>query len=200
MGKTEVKVIVEGSGKHVHLSEADFKVLFGEDAVLEKKKQLPSRDYVAVQKVEVVGNDGKSCVCSILGPYRKETQVEFSFTEARAIGMIPPLGDSGVLEGTAPVTIKGPKGTVHLERGMFVPRRHVHLSRVHAEMIGVGDGEDVDLRLEGERPTTFHGVKVRLAPPDYTGTISAVHLDYDEFNAAGIFKLNEGFVSKGEQR
>jgi putative phosphotransacetylase len=165
---------------------------------LKKKRQLPSRDFVAVQKVEVIGKDDKSCVCTILGPFRKETQVEFSFTEARAIGLIPPLGDSGVLEGTSPITIKGPKGVIHLDRGLFVPRRHVHMSRPHAAIIGVGDSEDVDLRIEGERPTTFHGVKVRLAPPDYTGDVSAVHLDYDEFNAAGIFALNEGYVSKGE--
>ena len=69
--KKEIKVLVEASGRHVHLSEKDFKALFGDDAVLEKKKQLGSRDWIAVQKVEIIGADGRSCPCSILGPFRK---------------------------------------------------------------------------------------------------------------------------------
>ena len=198
MKDKEIKVLVEASGRHVHLCEADFKTLFGEDAVLEKKRQLGSRDWTAVQKVEVIGADGKSCPCSILGPFRKETQAEFSYTEARAIGLTPPLGESGVLEGTAPLTIKGPKGVLRLERGLFVPRRHVHMCRAHAKELGVEDGDCVDLRIDSQRPTTFHALEVKLAPPDFTEVISAVHLDYDEFNAAGIFEVNEGYVSKGE--
>ena len=117
--KKEIKILAESSGRHVHLCQADLQALFGPEAELEPKRLLGDGGggFISQYKVTVEGKDGKSCQCSVLGPLRKESQVEFSFTEARAIGLVPPLGDSGVLEGTSPVRLTGTAGSVDLPRG-----------------------------------------------------------------------------------
>jgi putative phosphotransacetylase len=175
------------------------KTLFGPDAKETPKRQLGADgkgDFLTDLKVTVSGPGGESFPCSVLGPPRRETQVEVSFTEGRIIGVTPPLGDSGKLDGTMAVKLTGPVGTVDLKRGMFVARRHVHLTPDDAETIGVVDGDFCDLRIEGPRPTTFHHVIARVAPREVGMEISDVHLDYDEWNAAALFELKHGYLSK----
>lgn len=201
MEKKKIQVMVQASGRHVHLSDADLKALFGPDAEVKPKRVLGADgkgDFLSDLKVEVVGPDGKSFACSVLGPTRKETQVEVSFTEGRMIGVVPPLGDSGKLEGTMAVTLRGPYGSVDLPRGMFVARRHVHLTPDDADVIGVKNGEACDLYIEGERPTTLHGVIARVPPREVGMEVSDVHLDYDEWNACSLFKIKQGWLSRGE--
>ncbi len=197
MSGKEIKVNVQASGRHVHLCQSDLDILFGEGYILEKKKPLGG-DFLSTSKVEVIGKDGKSCLCSILGPCRNISQVEFSITEARAIGLNPPLGDSGKNENYAPVTLKGPKGTVYLEQGIFVAKRHVHLCWNHAQALGVTEGDSLDLRIDSERPTVFKDVKVRIIPKEAPVHDSDVHLDYDEYNASEAFRSGIGYVTKGE--
>lgn len=201
-GKPEIKVLVHASGRHVHLSQKDLDVLFGEGTEMTPKRVLGADgkgDFLTTLKVEVVGPEGKSFTCSVLGPVRKETQVEVSYTEGRMIGAVPPIGDSGKLEGTMAVTLRGPKGDVNLERGMFVARRHVHLTPDDADIIGVENGDPCDLRIEGERDITFHGVIARIPPREAGMEISDVHIDYDEWNAASGFLADGGWLSKGEK-
>ena len=201
MEKKEVKVLVHASGRHVHLSEADLKTLFGPEAEIRPNRVLGADgkgDFLSDLKVEVVGPEGKSFSCSVLGPARRETQVEVSYTEGRMIGAVPPLGDSGKLEGTMPVCLRGPYGSVKLTRGMFVARRHVHLTPDDAERIGVKNNDPCDLRIEGARPTTFHGVIAKVPPREVGMEVSDVHLDYDEWNACALFQQDGGWLSRGE--
>lgn len=201
MMKKEIKVLIHASGRHVHLSMPDLKALFGSEVELRPQRVLGADgkgDFLTNLKVEVIGAGGKSFLCSVLGPARKETQVEVSYTEGRQIGVEPPLGDSGKLDSTMPIKLRGPVGEIYLERGLFVARRHVHLTPDDADMIGVKDGDSCDLRIEGERATTFHGVIARVPPREVGMGISDVHLDYDEWNAASLFQLKFGYLSKGE--
>ncbi len=192
--KTELLLPIEASGRHVHLSQHDMEVLFGSGFEMEKIRPLGGGNFLTPHKVKVAASNGRSCICSVLGPCRKISQVEVSYTEARAIGLVPPLGDTGNDYNWDPITIVGPEGEVHLERGIFVARRHVHLPIELAEILGVQEDDDVDLRIPGERPTTFHGVKVRIPPKGVHDTV--IHLDYDEYNAAAIFNCKEGYISK----
>lgn len=182
-----VEAVIEASGRHIHLSERDAKALLGENFRLTCKKKLgEAGEFLSDSKLLIEGKDGKTAQASVLGPYRRETQVELSYTEARAIGMTPVLGDSGQLDGTTPVTLIGPEGTLHLERGAMVARRHVHMPPADAEKLGVGDRDIVSLRIEGARAVIFENVLVRVAPAEIGSTYSNVHLDYDEWNAAGL--------------
>ena len=200
-GKTEVRVLVRASGKHVHLSKEDLEKLFGEGAELNALKHTGADgkgDFLADKKVEVEGPKGK-LTTSILGPLRKQTQIEFSFTEARTIGCVPPLGESGHLTGTLGIRLNGPCGSVELQEGMFVPYRHVHLTPDDAEIIGVKDGDMCDLYIEGERRLTYHDVIAKVPPREIGMEITDVHLDYDEFNAAALFMDgSNAWLSKGE--
>ncbi len=201
MEQKEIKVLIHASGRHVHLSEADLKTLFGPEVQLRPKRVLGADgkgDFLTDLKVEAVGPGGKSFLCSVLGPVRRETQMEVSYTEGRQIGVEPPLGDSGKLEGTLPVRLRGPAGEVNLTRGLFVARRHVHLTPDDAGIIGVKNNDLCDLRIEGERAITFHGVIARVPPREVGMEISDVHLDYDEWNAASLFHIGVGYLSKGK--
>ena len=113
-----MKVMVETSARHVHVSEADLKTLFGADAKLTVKKELSQPgQYASNEKVEVVGPKG-SLVMSILGPTRPETQVEVALTDARKLGIAAPIRESGDLEGTPGCTLKGPAGEVVIEKAL----------------------------------------------------------------------------------
>lgn len=197
MGK-ELKILAEASGRHVHISPADLEALFGAGTELKPVRLLGDGGggFISQYKVEVLGNDGKSCTCSILGPVRKQSQVEFSFTEARAIGLVPPLGDSGVLEGTSPVVLRGSAGEVRLHEGLFVARRHVHVARKDAEALGIQDGDSVCIRVAGPRPLVFDGVTAHVPPSFVPMTLSAFHVDYDEWNAAALFLDPYVYMSK----
>ena len=126
--------IVETSARHVHLSEADFKILFGENATLTKKKDLSQPgQYACEERVIVKGTKKDLPGVSILGPFRKESQVELSATDARSIGLGIAIRESGVLDGTPGCTLVGPAGEVTLEKGVIVAKRHIHATVADAK-------------------------------------------------------------------
>lgn len=180
----EIRIRVEGSGRHVHVSQEHLEQLFGKGFKLEVKRYLGSSkvQFLSNQKVTVVSPSGKSCAASILGPCRGSTQVELSFTEARAIDMIPPIRISGDIAGSLPCKLIGPVGEVEIQEGVIVAQRHVHTAPVHAERLGVEDGDHVYVRIEGPRGLVYDEVIVRLNKSD----VSTMHLDFDEMNAAGL--------------
>ncbi len=195
MGKS-IKTRIEASGRHVHLSRKDAETLFGEGFELEVKAVLgdgTAGQFLSTTKLELKGPKG-SLMTSVLGPFRKETQIELSYTEARSIGLRPIISDSGKLEGTSPITIAANGREVDLKRGVMVARRHVHMTQPEAEYLGVKNDDMVVLRTSGERGLVFENVIVHIAPADPAPEYSNTHLDYDEWNAAG---LQGGFV-KGE--
>ena len=176
--------IVETSARHVHLSEADFKVLFGENATLTKKKDLSQPgQYACEERVIVKGTKKDLPGVSILGPFRKESQVELSATDARSIGLGIAVRESGVLDGTPGCTLVGPVGEVVLEKGVIVAKRHIHATVADAKELGVVDKEIVSVKINTpERSLIFGDVVVRVND-NYA---LAMHIDTDESNAAGM--------------
>ncbi len=176
--------IVETSARHVHLSEADFKVLFGENATLTKKKDLSQPgQYACEERVIVKGTKKDLPGVSILGPFRKESQVELSATDARSIGLGIAVRESGVLDGTPGCTLVGPAGEVTLEKGVIVAKRHIHATVADAKELGVVDKEIVSVKVNTpERSLIFGDVVVRVND----SYALAMHIDTDESNAAGM--------------
>lgn len=182
------KVPVGVSNRHVHLSEKDLAILFGEGYQLTPMKDLSQTgQYAAEEQVTIVTKKNAIQNVRILGPVRKETQVEISRTDAFALGLKPPVRDSGSLENSAPITIVGPKGSVYIEQGVIIAMRHIHMSPRDAEQFGVKDKDIVSVKTEGERSVIFNNCLVRVRD-DF---VLEFHIDTDEANAAG---LNNGDI------
>lgn len=176
-------VIIEGSGRHMHVSRADLDVLFGAGFELDQKKMLSQPGQFASScKVTVTGPKG-SLSMSILGPCRNQTQVELSFTDARTLGLSCPVRESGVLAGSPGCTITGPAGSVEISEGCIIAKRHIHLTPEDAERFGVADKEIVQVKVGGDRALIFDEVVCRVSPSYAT----FMHVDYDEINAASLF-------------
>ena len=181
---SDMKVIVEGSGKHCHLTKETLEALFGKGFELEVKKMLSQPgQFASNQKVTVVGPKGETKM-SVLGPCRKADQVELSFTDARALGLECPIRESGDLKGSAGCRLIGPCGEVEMAEGCIIAKRHVHLTVEDAERWGIKDKQIVSLKVGGERALIFGEVVARVSPNYAT----YAHIDYDEVNAAALFE------------
>lgn len=176
-------VIIEGSGRHIHVTRETLDVLFGKGFELDQKKMLSQPGQFASScKVTVTGPKG-SLSMSILGPCRKADQVELSFTDARTLGLDCPVRESGVLAGSPGCTVTGPNGSVELTEGCIIAKRHIHLTPEDAEKFGVADKEIVQVKVGGDRALIFDEVICRVSPSYAT----FMHVDYDEINAASLF-------------
>lgn len=179
-----MKVLVETSARHIHVSRADFEKLFGADAQLTNKKDLSQPgQFACVEKVTVVGPRGELNM-SILGPERPETQIEVSYTDARKLGLIPPVRESGDVAGSPGCKLVGPKGEIEIECGVIVAKRHIHLTPADAQEMGLEDKQIVSVKVgtPGARETVFGDVVCRVSK-NYA---KAMHIDTDEANAAGL--------------
>ena len=186
------KVLVETSARHVHLSAADIETLFGAGATLTHKKDLSQPgQFACEEKVEVVGPKG-SLKMSILGPTRPVDQVEVSYTDARSLGVTPPVKESGDTAGTPGVKLVGPCGEVVINEGVMVAKRHIHMTPEDAAELGVSDKEIVKVKIDTARPLIFDDVVVRVSPK----FALAMHIDTDECNAAGAFGQVYGEIVK----
>lgn len=176
--------IVETSARHVHLTEADFKVLFGEQATLTHKKDLSQPgQFACVERVTVVGPKKELSGVSILGPFRKASQVELSATDARSIGLGIAIKESGDLKGTPGCKLVGPMGELELSEGVIVAKRHIHATTKDARELGVKDKDIVKVEINTpERSLVFGDVVVRVSD----SYALAMHIDTDESNAAGM--------------
>lgn len=177
------KVIVEISARHVHLTRQHVEALFGPGYQLTNKKNLSQPgQFACEEKVTVIGPKG-SLKCSILGPERPDSQIEVSLTEARQLGIAAPVRESGDVNGCPGCILEGPAGKVELAQGVMAAKRHLHATPQDAEKLGIADKQIIGLKVESEaRSLTFGDVIVRVSPKYAT----AVHLDTDEANAAGI--------------
>ena len=185
------KILVEVSARHVHVTEEALEVLFGKGAKLTKKKDLSQPgQFASNEKVTIVGPKGEMAA-SILGPERKENQVEVSLTEARKLGIAAPVRESGDLAGTPGCKLVGPAGELEIENGVIAAKRHIHLTPETAKEIGVEDKQIVSVAVGGEgRKLVFGDVIVRVSP-NYA---PAMHIVTDESNAAGIAGATEGEI------
>lgn len=180
----ENKVLVEVSARHVHLSLADLEILFGKGYELTFKKALSQPgQFAANERVKVIGPKRDLPSVSILGPTRAATQVEISLTDARSIGVDAPIRESGHTKGSASCIIVGPVGQIELKEGVIVAKRHVHVTPADAEAFGVKDHDIVKVEIKTpERNTVFGDVVIRVRDDFAT----AMHIDTDEGNAAGV--------------
>ena len=177
------KVLVEGSARHVHLSEDALQALFGEGYQLRKKRDLlQPGEFLTEEKVTLTGPRGSIERVSVLGPLRKATQAEVSLTDARVLGVSAPTRLSGDTAGSAPIRLTGPAGSLDLPEGCIIAKRHLHATPEDADKLGVAGCASIGLKVGGERALIFEEVAVRVSEKFYT----EVHLDYDEMNAAGL--------------
>ncbi len=178
-----MKVMVETSARHLHVSQQDLETLFGKGAVLSNKKDLSQPGQFATnEKVEVVGPKG-SMKMSILGPVRPETQVELALTDARKLGITAPIRESGDLAGTPGCKLVGPAGEVDIDYGVIIAKRHIHFNVEEAKEAGVEDKQIVSVKLDYNGRSLIFGDVVCRVSPKYA---AAMHIDTDESNAAGL--------------
>lgn len=181
------------SARHCHLSKNDLEELFGEEFKLTKKADLSQPgQFAANEFVTIVGPRGSIEKVRILGPARNMTQVEISQTDSIKLGVKPPLRESGNLEGSAPVTIVGPKGSIYKKEGLIIAQAHIHMNPDEAQNQGVEDGEYVKIEVQGERPITFGKVLIRVSPKYKL----EMHVDTDEANAGFLKGKTFGRIVK----
>ena len=174
-------VELEASGRHVHVTKAQAQALFGHGLTPKRELSQPGQ-FLANERVTVVGPKGEFRNVAVLGPERKEGQVEISLTDGRVLGIEAPVRLSGDVAGTPGAELVGPQGRVRLERGVIAARRHIHMTPEKARAMGVTDGQTVRLQVYTSRPLGFEDVAVRVSP----AFADFVHLDYDEANACGF--------------
>ena len=184
---------VEASGRHVHLSRKELDALFGTGYELTKAKDLSQPgQYALKERLTVVGPKGAFHNVVILGPVRKESQVEVSLTDCLQLGVKAPIRESGDIEGTPGIVLVNGDKSVSLDKGLIVAKRHVHMTPEDAEKIGVKNHDIVKVKVEGARPLIFDDVVIRVSPKFAT----YMHIDYDEANACGFSKGIRGRIIK----
>ena len=182
-------VPLEASGRHVHLTKEQAVALFGHGLTPERNLSQPGQ-FLSRERVTVQGPKGSFENVAVLGPERKEAQVEISLTDGRTLGIDPPIRLSGDVKDSPGCVLVGSKGRVLLDRGVMAARRHIHLTPEEGRRFGVTDKQVVSLQTFTDRPTVFGDVAVRINP-EFAG---AVHLDYDEANACGFRKGDFGRI------
>ena len=182
-------VELEASGRHVHVTKEQAAVLFGHGLTPARPLSQPGQ-YLARERVTVVGPKGEFANVAVLGPERSAGQVEVSLTDARHLGLEVPLRLSGDVKGSPGILLRGEKGCVTLEEGVIAAQRHIHLTPEDAKKFGVRDKQTVKLQTYTARPVIFEDVAVRVSPK----FASYVHLDYDEANGCGFRKGDLGRI------
>ena len=180
---------LEASGRHVHVTKEQAMALFGH-ALTPKRPLSQPGQYLSNERVTILGPKGEFQNVAVLGPERKEGQVEISLTDARVLGVDAPIRLSGDIKDTPPISLLGPMGRVDLPRGVIAAQRHIHLTPVDGEKFHVTDGQIVKLQTFTRRPCIFDDVVVRI----HKDFAPAVHLDYDEANACGFLPGDLGRI------
>lgn len=182
-------VELEASGRHVHVTKEQALTLFGHPLTPKRPLSQPGQ-YLANERVTVIGPKGEFANVAVLGPERKAGQLEVSLTDARSLGVDAPIRLSGDVKNSPGILLRGEKGCVPLTEGVIAAKRHVHLTPADAEKFGVADKQSVRLQTYTARPVVFEDLIVRVSP-DFA---SYVHLDYDEANACGFQKGDLGRI------
>lgn len=186
---SQLFIELEASGRHVHLTKEQAQTLFGHGLTPERLLSQPGQ-FLARERATVRGPKGEFRDVAVLGPERKEAQVEISMTDARALGIPAPVRLSGKVADTPGAVLSGPLGKVQLNQGVIVAKRHIHLTPESAANFGVEDGQTVKLKTFTRRPLIFEDVVVRVSDQ----FAPYAHLDYDEANACGFQKGDLGRI------
>ena len=182
-------VELEASGRHVHITKEQALELFGHRLTPKRPLSQPGQ-FLSEERLTVIGPKGEFRDVAVLGPERKEAQVEISLTDARVLGLEVPIRPSGSVKGSPGAVLQTERSRVQLREGVIAAQRHIHLTPEDAKQFGVRDKQRVKLQAYTARPVVFEDVVVRVSP-EYT---SYVHLDYDEANACGFRKGDLGRI------
>jgi len=187
------KILVEVSAHHIHLTQSNVDILFGKGYQLTDKKDLSQPgQFVCNEKVTVKGPKGEMKM-SLMGPCRSFNQVEVSLTDARTLGIVAMIRESGHVEGTNGCTVIGPQGTIELTSGVIAAKRHIHMTPADAARYGISNGDVVAVKIDtSERSLTFGDVVCRVSDKFKL----AMHIDTDEGNAANVPGSCEGEIVK----
>lgn len=183
--------LVEISARHIHLTQADLETLCGQGFRMEAVRPLSQPgQYVANVRLTLVGPKKSIENVVVLGPVRPASQVEVSATEARMLGLTPPIRESGDIQGSSPIEIRGPKGTIRLSQGCIIAKRHIHMTPADAIHFGVQDKQVVAVKVgvPQQRQLIFSDVIIRVRH-DFA---LSMHIDTDEANAAGLTGDSQG--------
>ena len=191
--RTAGLVQIEVSARHVHLDKESVEALFGVGHKLTPKRELSQPgQYLEEERVDVIGPKGSFKNVAVLGPERKHVQVEVSFSDAFALGINPPIRQSGDTKGSASVKLVGPKGEITIDEGAIVALRHVHMTPEDAERLGLVDNQVVSVEALTDRKLVFEDTVIRVSPKFRT----RMHLDVDEAGAAHIAGFALGKIIK----
>ena len=188
-------IMVEASGRHVHLSREDINTLYGHGYQLTPVKELSQPgQYACAERLTITGPKNSIKNVVILGPERSKTQVEISLTDALTLGIKTPVRLSGDISNTPGIVITNANNGASIEKneGLIVAKRHIHMTPEDAGRFNVNNGELVKVKVFGERPVILEGVDIRVDKNFRT----AMHIDYDEANACGYNKNTRGIILK----
>lgn len=180
---------LEASGRHVHLTKEAALNLFGHPLTPLKELSQPGQ-FVAQERVSLITPKGRLDRVAVLGPERKDCQVELSKSDCITLGLDAPIRQSGDILGTPGLTLANGERTLRIRQGVIVAKRHIHMTPEDAARRGLRDGQTVKLRTLSARPLVFEDVTVRVSP-DYR---TYAHLDFDEANACGYQKGDLGMI------
>ncbi|RSK55198.1 phosphate propanoyltransferase [Bacillus canaveralius] len=189
-----IAIPVAVSARHCHLSGMALEKLFGKGYQLTKKSELSQPgQFAANETVTIAGPRGSIEKVRVLGPLRRAAQVEISRTDSIRLGVNPPIRESGNIQGSSPVTIVGPKGSIYLDEGLIIAQAHIHMPPADAHHLDLHDGDYVKVEISNEeRPITFERVRIRVSPK----FILEMHIDTDEANAGAIKNGQKGRLVK----
>lgn len=184
--KPDTRVPVGISVRHIHLERKHIDVLFGTGHQLTVKKMLSQPgQYACEETLDMAGPRGTISRVRVLGPERKRSQAEVSCSDARILGIEPPVRASGDLDGTPGILLKGPCGQVLLDQGVILADRHIHMTLADADRFSVSDGEMVEVAVDGEKGGIMKQVRIRVSD----SYALDFHIDTDDSNA---FLLKQG--------
>jgi putative phosphotransacetylase len=183
------KLVVNVSARHCHVTQADLERLFGPGHKLTPAKPLYQDGFFAAEEaVTIIGPRHRMITnLRILGPCRDHSQVELAFTDAIQLGLDVPVRKSGDHRDSPGAILMGPKGFIHLEKGVIRHERHVHIGPSDAAYYGVKDGDRLNLRVKSGCGAVLEDLLVRLAP----SAKLEVHIDTDEGNAVHLARATK---------
>lgn len=176
-----IKIPIETSARHIHVSREDFEILFGKGSSLHYVKELSQpKQYLCEERLTIRGPKGSFENTAILGPFRPETQVELSLTDTRKLGIPGVIRQSGYIDDTPGCTLVGPCGELPISRGVIVAKRHIHMTPDEALILKVKDNDEVFVLTKSYgRALIYADVVVRV----HRNFRLAMHVDTDEANA-----------------
>ena len=182
-----MKVQVGVSNRHVHLTEEDYKILCGDKKIEMLKPINQPGMYVSKDSFTIKTDKYEFNNVKLLGPLRSYSQVEISRNDARKLGLNPPVRTSGDINGSSPITIVGPNGTLELKEGCIIADRHIHVTEEMKKFYGLEGKKKVNVLVGGEKGGIMFNVDLKVSDEAYF----EMHIDTDDANA---FMLNQGDI------